>query len=98
MSCRHSLREYGPMTKFYFAAGRPPNPLSLRVRRKAFIASSPLARHQAYRPIITLSMPPTDKNLATTKKSVYAWTRGNKRSITHVELIGMGGFGEVHKV
>lgn len=43
-------------------------------------------------------MPPTDKNLATTKKSVYAWTRGNERSITHVELIGMGGFGEVHKV
>jgi hypothetical protein len=42
-------------------------------------------------------MPVTEKR-ATAKRSVYAWTTGNKRAIAHVEPIGKGGFGEVHKV
>jgi len=42
-------------------------------------------------------MPPIQRP-ATTEKSIHAWTTGNKRSIAHVELIGKGGFGEVHKV
>jgi len=41
---------------------------------------------------------PRSQNLTTAKKSVYAWTTGKKRSITHLEPIGKGGFGEVHKV
>ena len=32
------------------------------------------------------------------RKSPHAWTTGGKRSIAHVEPIGSGAFGEVHKV
>ena len=42
-------------------------------------------------------MPPLERP-SNGRKSVYAWTTGRKRSIAHVELIGKGGFGEVHKV
>jgi len=48
--------------------------------------------------IIVVDMPSAPKKVAGTNKSPYAWTTGNKRSITHVEPIGNGGFGEVHKV
>jgi len=42
-------------------------------------------------------MPPSRK-APKGEKSVYAWTCGKKRSITHEALIAKGGFGEVHKV
>jgi len=45
-----------------------------------------------------VDMPPTNKKHATTRKSIYTWTTGRQRSITHVEPIGKRGFGEVHKV
>lgn len=48
--------------------------------------------------LFVADMPPIPKIAASTSKSPYAWTTGNKRSITHVEAIGNGGFGEVHKV
>jgi len=48
--------------------------------------------------IIVIDMPAPPKRAANTNKSPYAWTTGNKRSITHVAPIGNGGFGEVHKV
>ena len=45
-----------------------------------------------------VDMPPTNKKHATTRKSIYTWTTGRQRSITHVEPIGKRGFGQVHKV
>jgi serine/threonine protein kinase len=48
-------------------------------------------------PLIRAAMPPASKPSAT-KKSLYGWTTGTKRSIIHEEFIGVGGFAEVHKV
>jgi hypothetical protein len=61
--------------------------------RRCFLPSPPTTSCS----IFIVDMPATEKR-ATAKRSVYAWTTGNKRSVAHVEPIGKGGFGEVHKV
>jgi hypothetical protein len=41
---------------------------------------------------------PSQKVVPGAAKSRYAWTTGNDESIAHQQLIGKGGYGEVHKV